>query len=121
MPSVHDPIKIGSLELPNRLILAPTVKNHATEGGYVNDRVIRGFVEEARGGWGLLQCSASYIHVEGCVFRNQLGIHDHRCVSGLERLARAIHREGTLCSIQVFHGGALCQSSMTGVPVVSAS
>jgi 2,4-dienoyl-CoA reductase-like NADH-dependent reductase (Old Yellow Enzyme family) len=121
MPSVHDPIKIGKLELPNRLIAAPTVKNIATEDGYINDRAIRGFVEEARGGWGLHQVSASFIHVEGCVFRNQIGIHNDRAVTGLERLSRAIHREGTLCSIQVFHGGAIASSVITGVPVVGPS
>ncbi len=121
MPSVHDPIKIGSLEIPNRLILAPTVKNHASEDGYINDRVIRGFVEEARGGWGLLQCSMSFVHVEGCVFRNQIGIHNDRSINGLERLARAIHREGCLCAIQFSHGGAICNSAITGMPVVSAS
>jgi 2,4-dienoyl-CoA reductase-like NADH-dependent reductase (Old Yellow Enzyme family)/thioredoxin reductase len=121
MPSVHDPIKIGALELPNRLILAPTVKNHASEDGYITDRVIRGFVEEARGGWGLLQCSMSFVHVEGCVFRNQIGIHNDRAIQGLHRLANAIHREGTLCAIQFSHGGALCNTAITGLPVVGAS
>ncbi len=121
MPSVHDPIKIGKLQLPNRLIAAPTVKNHASEDGYINDRGVRGFVEEARGGWGLLQCSASFVHVEGCVFRNQIGMHNDRTISGLERLARSIHREGCLCSIQAFHGGAIASSAITGVPVVGAS
>jgi len=121
MPKVSDPIKIGTLELPNRLILAPTVKNHAGEDGYLNDRVIRGFTEEARGGWGLMQVSASFIHLEGCIFRCEIGIHDDRSIAGLERLSYAIHREGTLCSIQLIHGGAICSSAITGLPVVGAS
>lgn len=121
MARLDDPIKIGGLELPNRMILAPTVKNHASEGGYINDTVIRGFVEEARGGWGLLQVSASYIHTEGNIFRRGIGIHNDVTVSGLERLAYAIHREGCLCSIQVIHGGAICNSAITGLPVVGPS
>ncbi|MBI4773806.1 MAG: FAD-dependent oxidoreductase [Deltaproteobacteria bacterium] len=121
MATIHDPINIGKLKLPNRLVLAPTVKNHAGEDGYINDRVINGFAEEARGGWGLLQCSASFIHPEGCIFRNEIGIHDDRCINGLERLAYAIHREGTLCSIQLIHGGAICNSAITGLPVVGPS
>jgi 2,4-dienoyl-CoA reductase-like NADH-dependent reductase (Old Yellow Enzyme family)/pyruvate/2-oxoglutarate dehydrogenase complex dihydrolipoamide dehydrogenase (E3) component len=121
MPSLHDPIKIGTLELPNRMFLAPTVKNHADEDGYINDRVIRGFVEEARGGWGLLQCSASYIHPEGNIFRRMIGIYNDKTINGLERLAYAIHREGMLCSIQLIHGGALCNSAITGLPVVGPS
>lgn len=121
MPTVHDPIQIGKLTLPNRLILAPTVKNHADELGYINDRVIRGFIEEARGGWGLLQVSASFIHLEGNIFRRMIGCHDDRCINGLERLAYAIHREGCLCSLQIIHGGALCNSKITGLPVVGPS
>ncbi len=121
MPTIYDPIKIGTVELPNRMALAPTVKNHANENGYLNDRVIRGFVEEARGGWGLLQVSASFIRLEGCVFRNQIGIHDDRSITGHERLAYAIHREGTKCSLQIFHGGAIASSKITGVPVVGPS
>jgi len=65
MARLEDPIKIGRLELPNRMVLAPTTKNTAEEDGTVNDRVIRGYVEDARGGWGLLQVSASFIHPEG--------------------------------------------------------
>lgn len=118
MPTIHDPIKIGKIELPNRLVLAPTVKNGANGEGYLNNDVIRGFVEEARGGWGLLQCSMSFVHQEGRVFRNQIGIHNNISVGGLEKLARAIHREGTLCSIQISHGGAICSSATTGIQAV---
>ena len=121
MATIHDPINIGKLQLPNRLVMAPTVKNHASEHGYINDRVINGFIEEARGGWGLMQVSASFIHPEGCIFRNEIGIHDDRSINGLERLSYAIHREGTLCSIQLIHGGAICNSAITDLPVVGAS
>lgn len=121
MPTIYDPIKIGTMELPNRIVLAPTVKNHADEDGYINDRVIRGFQEEARGGWGLMQTSACFVHPEGNIFRKLIGAHNDRTINGLERLAYAIHREGIKCSCQIIHGGALCDTNITGLPVVGPS
>ncbi|MCF8024509.1 MAG: NAD(P)/FAD-dependent oxidoreductase [Desulfobacteraceae bacterium] len=121
MPKLSDPIKINKLEVPNRLFVAPTVKNHAGEDGYLNDRVYRGFIEEARGGWGMIQVSGSFVHPEGCIFRQEIGIHNDRTISQLERLSYSIHREGALCSIQLIHGGAICATEITGLPVVGAS
>jgi 2,4-dienoyl-CoA reductase-like NADH-dependent reductase (Old Yellow Enzyme family)/thioredoxin reductase len=121
MARLEDPIKIGRLELPNRMVLAPTTKNTAEEDGAVNDRVIRGYVEDARGGWGLLQVSASFIHPEGKFTPRMIGVHDDRTISGLEKLADAIHREGCLCSLQIVHGGEICDSAVTGFPVVGPS
>jgi len=121
MARLEDPIKIGRLELPNRMVLAPTTKNTSEEDGTVNDRVVRGYVEDARGGWGLLQVSASFIHPEGKFTRRMIGVHDDRTISGLEKLADAIHREGCLCSFQIVHGGEICDSAVTGFPVVGPS
>ena len=121
MATLYDPLNIGTLEIPNRMVLAPTVMCNGTEDGYVTDRAIRSFVNSARGGWGLIQVSASYIHPEGSIFRTMLGVYNDKCIYGHERLARAIHREGTKCSCQILHGGALADTAITGLPVVGAS
>ena len=39
MASIYDPIKIGTMELPNRFVSAPTVRNNADERGF-HDRVL---------------------------------------------------------------------------------
>ncbi len=121
MATLYDSIKIGGIEIPNRMALAPTVMCNGTEDGYVTDRAIRSFTEEAQGGWGLLQVSASFIHPEGNIFRTMLGIYNDKSITGHERLSRAIHRQGTKCSCQIIHGGALSNTAITGLPVVGAS
>jgi len=50
-----------------------------------------------------------------------IGVHDDRTISELEKLAYAIHREGCLCSLQIVHGGEICDSAITGLPVVGPS
>lgn len=102
MATLYDPIKIGTLEMPNRMAAAPTAMLNSTEDGYMTDRAIRSFQEEARGGWGLLQVTASWVHPEGSIFRAVFGIHNDKSIYGHNRLVRAIHREGTKCSLQFF-------------------
>jgi 2,4-dienoyl-CoA reductase-like NADH-dependent reductase (Old Yellow Enzyme family)/thioredoxin reductase len=121
MPTIYDPIKIGKLELPNRFVLAPTVRNNANEHGYLTDRSVRDFVEAARGGWGLFQMSGCFPHPEGLLFRCMVGIHDDRSIWGHERIVHAFHIEGMLCSCQVLHAGALTDPKLTGYPSVSPS
>jgi 2,4-dienoyl-CoA reductase (NADPH2) len=121
MATLYDSIKIGGIEIPNRMAAAPTVMCNGTEDGYVTDRAIRSFTEEAQGGWGLLQVSASFIHPEGNIFRTMIGIYNDKSITGHERLSRAIHRQGTKCSCQLIHGGALSNTAITGLPVVGAS
>jgi 2,4-dienoyl-CoA reductase-like NADH-dependent reductase (Old Yellow Enzyme family)/thioredoxin reductase len=121
MPSIYDPIKIGKLELPNRFVSAPTVRNNADEHGYLTERAIYDYIVGARGGWGLYQFSGSFPHQEGKIFRNMVGIHDDLCILGHERVTHAFHVEGMKISCQILHGGAICNSLITGLPVVSAT
>jgi 2,4-dienoyl-CoA reductase-like NADH-dependent reductase (Old Yellow Enzyme family) len=50
-----------------------------------------------------------------------IGVHDDRTIDGLEKVAYAIHREGCLCSLQIVHGGEICNPAVTGLPVVGPS
>ena len=121
MPTIYDPIKIGTMELPNRLVHAPTVRNNATEHGYLTDRAVRDYVEGARGGWGLYQFSGCFPHLEGSIFRCMVGIHDDACILGHERVTHAFHIEGMKISCQILHGGAIAGPLFSGLTAVSAT
>lgn len=121
MASIYDPIKIGTMELPNRFVSAPTVRNNALVSGYLPDRAIRDYIEGARGGWGLYQLSGAYPHWEGKIFRCMVGIHDDLCILGHERVTRAFRIAGMKISLQILHGGAIACSVFSGMPVVSAT
>ena len=121
MPSVYDPIKIGTLELPNRFVNAPTVRNNADGNGYLTERAIRDFVEGAYGGWGLYQLSGCFPHQEGKIFRHMIGIHDDTSILGHERVTHAFHIAGTKISCQILHGGAIAGPLFSGLPAISAT
>ena len=54
MTKLFTPAKIGSCEIPNRLIVPAMVMNLCTEDGKITERYIRYIEEKARGGWGMI-------------------------------------------------------------------
>ena len=66
--SIADPIKVGTIELKNRMYAVPMVSVHADEDGNVTQRLIDMYRERAKGGWGLVCVEASTIRYDGRLF-----------------------------------------------------
>jgi len=110
---VLEPIKIGKLELRNRLCFPPLASNYTSPDGLVTDREIRFWGERAKD-VGFLSMGAVYIRNDGRLFEICTSIADDRCIPGLKATADAIHAGGAKAGIQIYHGGRECQSRMMG-------
>ena len=53
MGKLFEPIKIGTMELKNRIVMPPMGTNFASEEGFVTGRLVNHHVERAKGGVGL--------------------------------------------------------------------
>jgi len=120
MPTVYDPIKVGTMWLKNRFVVAPTVKNHALESGFLNQRVLDNYEAESDGP-GLVICGMSFTEPGGQAFMRQMGAHHDKCMPGLQNLAQVIHNQGAKCALQISHGGTLCTEGGIGEPVRGVS
>jgi 2,4-dienoyl-CoA reductase-like NADH-dependent reductase (Old Yellow Enzyme family)/thioredoxin reductase len=107
--------------LKNRLAVAPTVHNLATEEGYVTDRLMEVYRSKGRGGWGLITVEASYIRMDGRNFARMLGVYTDRAVAGLNELAEAIQEDGARASLQIMHGGRLAAPRFSGARQIAPS
>ena len=105
MPGLLDPIRIGSLELPNRLVMPPMGTHLATDEGEVTDALIEHYRQRAPG-VGLVIVESSYVMLAGRGGLNQLGIHRDEGIPGLQRLASAVKEQDSRISIQLNHSGA---------------
>jgi len=114
------PIKIGSLDLPNR-ILMPAMQLNLTPTGKVTDEMVDFFVARARGNVGLIIIGACTVNaLAGGPFF--LSVQSDEDLPGLTRLAKAIHEAGGRAGLQLYHGGAYVHSFLIGGgPAVSAS
>ena len=69
-PHLFEPIPLGSLILKNRLAMSQMTMNYATEEGFVTERLIRHYLERARGGVGLILVEGTFFTREGRGYKN---------------------------------------------------
>lgn len=95
---MFEPIRIGSLELKNRVMMAPCLTFFAKDG-CVTDQMIEYYKERAKGGVGLIVVEATYPCFSGRPRR--LFVFDDRFIPGLTKLATAIHDAGAKVALQL--------------------
>ena len=118
-PKLFAPGRIGSLELPNRVIKAPTSTGMSNMDGSVSERLIRHYREVAKGGTGLI--IAEYAYVDDIASKSahcQLGISSDEHISGLTLLAETIKDQGARAGIQIEHCG---RQKFLGTPPIKAA
>jgi 2,4-dienoyl-CoA reductase-like NADH-dependent reductase (Old Yellow Enzyme family) len=118
---LFSPLKIGSLTLPNRLVMPPMTTNLAGEDGKFSDPLIDFYAVRAQGGVGMIVVELSIVSIEGKRLPYNVGIWDDGHVEGLSRLAKAIKEAGSIAAIQIGHGGRESNSAFTGRTPVAPS
>ena len=122
LAKLFEPVRVGSLSLPNRLVMPPMVTNLATEDGYVTTAVKDHYEVRARGGVGLIIVEATCVQAPvGKLSHRQLVIDNDRFLPGLRELADAIKRGGAHAAIQVHHAGRNTSTSVIGTQPVAPS
>lgn len=113
-PRLLSPARIGALELPNRVIMAPMGSNYADEQHRVTDRLIAFHVARARGGVGLQIVEHTAVHPLGLTSERMLAIYDDAMIPGLRRLTDAVHDAGGRIALQLQHGGRQASAEVIG-------
>ncbi|MCR9093179.1 MAG: FAD-dependent oxidoreductase [bacterium] len=100
------PTKIGSMELPNRVVMAPMGVELVEADGVVRQPTIDYYVERVRGGVGLIiseNTSAAY--PMGANSAHEIAVSDDKYLPGLTALTEAVHAAGGKIAIQLAHHG----------------
>ncbi|MFH1757363.1 MAG: FAD-dependent oxidoreductase [Pseudomonadota bacterium] len=118
---LFQPIQIGSLDLKNRMAMAPMATHFADENGAVTPQLKNYYAERARGGIGLVLMESGYIHSSARGGPRRLGLHQDSLVPGLKELVEVIHIAGAKVSSQLHHPGRRANMALQGTYPVSAS
>jgi len=102
------PGRIGTLELPNRLVRSATAERMADGDGRPKLQLRALYEELVRGGVGLIVTGHMYVHPSGKAHPEMTGIHSDEMMPALAELAQAVHREGGRVVAQINHGGMQC-------------
>jgi 2,4-dienoyl-CoA reductase-like NADH-dependent reductase (Old Yellow Enzyme family)/thioredoxin reductase len=103
---LFQPIRIGPVEIPNRICHVPTDISSSHIDGSVSSRDIAHHTEIAKGGSGLIVVGAT--SPNGKTSRStvtNLVIDDDNYIPGFARLAAAMHRYGAKCAVQLSNAG----------------
>ena len=102
---ILEPFQLGQMELKNRIVLAPMVRNYGRDG-YVTEQAKVNYEEIAKGGTGLLIVEATTVDTAtSTVWKGQLAIDDDKYLPDLKELVEAIHRHGAKAIPQIMHAG----------------
>ncbi|MBC7294241.1 MAG: FAD-dependent oxidoreductase, partial [Thermoleophilia bacterium] len=113
--SLFEPIRIGPVVAKNRIEAAPTLPCLAHVDGSVSTELVDYYKAKARGGAGIVTVGESAVDSDYAITHaGQLLLDHDNKISGLSRLADAIHRYGALASIELCHGGGQTLPSLIG-------
>ena len=119
---LFEPIKIGNVELKNRVIMAPMENGMAAVGtGEVTDRIIAFFEERAQHNIAMIMPGSIGVSPEGRGLPTQLSLFDEKQVAGHKRLVDAIHSKGSLVAAQLYHAGRQASEAITGLDPLAPS
>ncbi|MDD4876666.1 MAG: FAD-dependent oxidoreductase [Dehalococcoidales bacterium] len=108
------PKAIGTMTVPNRIVMPPMARAYGTPDGYVTPKLIDHYAARAKGGVGLLIVEGTYVNLAGKGWPCGIGAHDDKCLNGLSNLADAVQEWGSKIVVQLFHGGR--QSARMATP-----
>jgi 2,4-dienoyl-CoA reductase-like NADH-dependent reductase (Old Yellow Enzyme family) len=97
---------IGSLEIKNRIAMAPMISNLANPDGTTNEAHLSYLEARAKGGAGLIITEYTYINdLNSRGSRNELGAFSSTQVPKLRRIPESLHKYGTKAFMQIVHAG----------------
>lgn len=119
-PTLFDPIALGAIEAPNRIVMAPLTRGRAGHG-FVPNELAREYYRQ-RASAGLIISEATGISQEGLGWPSAPGLWTDEQVEGWKPVTEAVHDAGGRIIAQLWHMGRLTHSVFNdGKQPVSAS
>lgn len=123
-PLLFRPGRIGTLEVKNRIIMAPMATGFCEPDGGYSQRQIDWYATRARGGAGLIETEACAVETEICSFPTfpANALDSTMKIPRAHELTTAVHDFGAGISAQLSLGQGRCRDQVSlGRPPVSAS
>jgi 2,4-dienoyl-CoA reductase-like NADH-dependent reductase (Old Yellow Enzyme family) len=121
MPTLFDPIQLGAINAPNRILMAPLTRGRSA-GVHLPLGALKAEYYSQRATAGLLIAEATGISQEGLGWPAAPGIWTDEQVAAWKSVPEAVHEAGGRIVLQLWHMGRLVHSDyLGGAAPVSAS
>jgi 2,4-dienoyl-CoA reductase-like NADH-dependent reductase (Old Yellow Enzyme family) len=111
MPTLFDPIRIGDLDLPNRILMAPLTRARAVGEGRVPNALMRDYYVQ-RASAGLILTEATVVSASAVGYADTPGLWSAEQVAGWKMITDAVHNAGGRMSAQLWHVGRVSDPSL---------
>ncbi len=119
MSSLFDPITLGAVEAPNRILMAPLTRGRADKDAVPSDLMVEYYTQRA--GAGLIISEATGISREGLGWPFAPGLWTDAQVAAWKPVTDSVHAAGGRIVAQLWHMGRQVHSSVIGTQPVSSS
>ncbi len=104
------PLKLGSLHLANRVIMAPLTRSRADQNHVPNEMMADYYAQRASAG--LIIAEATMVMKGNSAFIAEPGIYSQEQIVGWKKVTDAIHKVGGKIFLQLWHGGRACHPNL---------
>jgi N-ethylmaleimide reductase len=105
MNNLFEPLQLGALELPNRILMAPLTRGRARDDGTPTEMMSRYYAQRASAG--LIIAEATAVSANGRGWMNSPALYSADHQRGWQRIAQQVHNHGGRIFVQLWHMGAL--------------
>ncbi len=111
-PALLSPHALGSLQLKNRLVMAPMTRSRAIDGNVPNPLAATYYAQRASAG--LIVTEATQVSQQGVGYVRTPGIHSPEQIEGWRKVTDAVHAAGGLIFAQLWHVGRVSHPEFHG-------
>jgi 2,4-dienoyl-CoA reductase-like NADH-dependent reductase (Old Yellow Enzyme family) len=121
MPTLFDPLRLGDLDLPNRVLMAPLTRMRADPATRApTDLIAEQYAQRASAG--LIFAEATSVEPMGVGYPGTPGCWSDAQTEGWKRVTAAVHRAGGRIALQLWHVGRISEpGQLDGATPISAS
>ena len=111
-PDLFDPLPLGPLTLPNRVVMAPMTRTRAADDGTPTPLMVEYYRQRASAGLVVTECTEVSPQGHGIV--RAPGVHRPEHVAGWRAVTDAVHGAGGRVFLQVWHCGRVSHPDLRG-------
>ena len=114
------PMKIGSCEIKNRIVMSPMLLGFGQFDGTATDEMMDYYEARAKGGTGLIITEITRVNDKtGASAFGQLSMSNDSTIESVSRMADRIHKHGAKLFVQLHHPGRQNVGLMVGTVPIS--
>ncbi|MDO4313805.1 MAG: FAD-dependent oxidoreductase [Eubacteriales bacterium] len=104
---LFQPIKIGNLDIRNRIVMGPTATHFENEDGSFTQQGIDHYAARSKGGAGIIIIGCVTVDTRARYFCSSPGAWDDKYIENWKKMADAIHEGGAKLFPQLMHPGPI--------------